>query len=190
MLDIRSVSFDTSFLLKNDPDVELVLKKLKRAGIECYVTSTVVTELDALRLNYRIDEDTYRKAMKRWHRVNAKVIDFKNRLLSGEFIRKCQESMGEHHGVGPDTIVNDCKIIVVGLKKGVDLFLSEDFHFTSKITDSVLKDITNNACKEYHQMCDEELYSVDTKTFLEAFQNGKLDLDVINERRKNIKKSH
>ena len=183
MIDIRSVSFDTSFLLNKSPDVEVVLKILKRAKINCYVTSTVITELDALRLNYRINEDTYAKAMKRWHQVNAKVIDFKNWLLSAEFIRDCQRSMGEHHGIGPDTIVNDCKIIVVGLKKGVDLFLSEDFHFTSKITDKVVKDITSNACQEYHQMCDVELYSVNTITFLKAFKDGKLDIDLINRNR-------
>jgi hypothetical protein len=48
----------------------------------------------------------------------------------------------------------------------------------------VVKDITNNACHEYQQMCDEELYRVDTKTFIAAFEDGKLNEDIFNERRK------
>ena len=188
MKEIRSVSFDTSFLLKDDHQVDKIIKKLRRDKIQCYITSTVVSELELLRVNDRIEEKLYNKATSRWHRVGAKIIDFKNRLLSAEFTRECQSSMEEHHGVKPDDIVNDCRIIVIGLKKGIDIFISEDFHFTSKITDNVLKDVTSNACKEYHQMCDEELHSLDTETFLKAYDNGKLDLKVLDSNRQSIKK--
>jgi hypothetical protein len=181
---IRSVSFDTSFLLNKDPDVEIVLKKLKQARIECYVTSTVLTELDALRMNYRINEETYQKAMKRWNVVNARVIDFKNRIVTSELNRKCQQAMGKHHDINPERIVNDCKILVVGLKNGVDLFLSEDLHFISKITDNVLKEIRSNACREYHLMCDKELFGVNTRMFLLAFNEGEFDLESYNKLRK------
>ena len=185
---IRSVSFDTSFLLKDDPDADRVIKKLKRDGISCYMTSTVISELEQLKIWNRIDERFYKKAMSRWKRVNARIIDFKNRFLSSEFGRQCVTSMEAHHGVKPEDILNDCNILVIGLKNGVDLFLSEDFHFTSKVTEDVLKDVTNNACVEYHQMCGENLYAADTKTFLKAYKKGKIDLEVLDSFRQDIKK--
>jgi len=185
---IRSVSFDTSFLLKDDPDVDRIIKELKRDRILCYMTSTVISELEQLKIWDRIDERTYKKAMSRWKRVNARIIDFKNRFLSSEFGRQCVTSMETHHGVKPEDIINDCNILVVTLKNSVDLFLSEDFHFTSKVTKNGLKDVTNNACVEYHQMCDEDLYAVDTKTFLKAYKKGKIDLEVLDIYRQDIKK--
>jgi rRNA-processing protein FCF1 len=188
MKEIRSVSFDTSFLLKDDPDVDRVIKELKRDRIPCYVTSTVISELEQLKIWNRIDERTYKKAMSRWKRVNARIIDFKNRFLSSEFGKQCVVSMEMHHGVKPEDILNDCNILVVSLKNGIDLFLSEDFHFTSKVTEDVLEDITNNACVEYHQMCDEELYAIDNKTFLKAYKKGRIDLKVIDFHRQDIKK--
>jgi hypothetical protein len=77
---------------------------------------------------------------------------------------------------------------VTSLKNGVDLFISEDFHFTSKITLDVLEEVTNNACKEYYQMCDEEMYCVDTSTFLEAYERGTINVNIVESRRQNIKK--
>lgn len=185
---IRSVSFDTSFLLKDDPDVDRVIKELKRDGIPCYMTSTVISEIEQLKIWNRIDERSYKKAMSRWKRVNARIIDFKNRFLSSELGKQCIASMETHHGVKPEDIINDCNILVVSLKNGVDLFLSEDFHFTSKVTEDVLKDMTNNACVEYHQMCGEDLFAVDTKTFLKAYEDGKIDLEVLDSYRQDIKK--
>ncbi len=182
------MSFDTSFLLKDDPKVDKVIKKLRHDVIPCFITATVRSELELLWVNGRINESIYKKALSRSQRVSAKVIDFKNRLLSAEFVRACQKSMAEHHGVKPDNIVNDCKIIVIGLKKGIDIFLSEDFHFTSKITDKVMKDVTSSACREYRQMCDDELHSLDTKTFLKVYDNGKLDLKMLQSYRQSIKK--
>jgi len=75
------------------------------------------------------------------------------------------------------------------LKNGVDLFLSEDFHFTSQITKKVISEVKNAACTEYHQMCDSRLYSIDSFTFLRAYSNGKVDLEIIQSHMKPIKKA-
>jgi hypothetical protein len=169
--------------------VDKVIKKLQKDRIPCFVTSTVISELELLKVNGRISEKRYINAMSRWKRVKAKVIDFKNRLLSSEFIKECQNSMTVHHGTRPQDIVNDCRIIVVGLQKGVDLFISEDFHFTSKRSDEVFKDITNIACQEYHIMCDEVIYTVDTKIFIDVYNNGKIDITDLQSRKLNVKKA-
>lgn len=188
MKDIRSVSFDTSFLLKNKPGVNKVLDELKRDSINCYVTATVLSELELLNQWERINKQQYKMAMSRWKRVGGQVINFKNRFLSSELKKECVNSMGEHHGVKPMDIINDCNILVTSLKNGVDLFISEDFHFTSKITLDVLEEVTNNACKEYYQMCDEEMYCVDTRTFLEAYERGTINVEIVESRKQDIKK--
>ncbi len=189
---IRSVSFDTSFLLRDDPDADKVVKHLKRGGIPCYVTSTVISELNQLKVWGRIDERAYKRAMSRWRRVGGKVIDFKNRLLSTEFREECVESMETHMDVAPKEVLNDCSIMVIGLKHGVDLFLCGDFNFTAHATEDVLREVSNNACLGYHQMCGDEMYSVNTHTFLKAYGNGTLDLDIMHaeHRRKKISKGN
>jgi hypothetical protein len=186
---IRSVSFDSSFLLRPERDVDRILKVLKRDGIESFVTSTVVSELDRLKVYGRIGDKEYSRAMSRWKRVNAKVIDFKNRLLSSAFRKECELSMGKHHGVKPDDIRNDCSILVTSLKSGIDVFLSEDFHFTSKVTTEVLDEVKNKACSEYNQMCGEELFSVNARTFERAYSRGAIDLDLVESSRVDIRKA-
>jgi hypothetical protein len=126
--------------------------------------------------------------MKRWKHTHAKLIDFKNRLFSDAFGKACMISMGKHHGVKPEDIVNDCNILVSTLKNGVDVFLSEDFHFTSKITKEVVDEVSNGACREFHMMCDTHLYSVNAETFLEAYQNGSIDLEIVEARLQSIRK--
>lgn len=185
---IRSVSFDTSFLLKVGSTADKIIRQLERDGVACFVTSTVISELQQLKVWGRIDEVTYKRAMSRWRRTNAKVIDFKNALLSSEFNRSCAISMGKHHGVRAEDIANDCKILVVGLKNGVDLFLSEDFHFTSRVTKKALEEITSKACSEYSQMCGEEMYSVNSGTFLRTYSRGAIDLDAVKSSQLDIKK--
>ncbi|HVQ00365.1 MAG TPA: type II toxin-antitoxin system VapC family toxin [Candidatus Thermoplasmatota archaeon] len=187
-LQIRSVSFDTSFLLKEDSFVDRVIEALVRDRIPCFMTATVASELEQLKVWGRITSATYRAAMKRVVHAHATVIDFKNRLLSDAFGQACVRSMGEHHGVQSPDIINDCTILVSALKNGVDLFLSEDFHFTSAITKDVITEVTSAACTEYHQMCGTMMYSIDTKTFLEAYQHGTIDLDVVRARMQSIKK--
>jgi len=187
-IPLRSVSFDTSFLLKEDQRVDEVIHMLARDKIPCFITSTVVSELEQLKVWGRISQSVYKKAMKRWTHVHATVIDFKNRLLADAFGRACVHSMETHHGVSSSDIVNDCSIIVSALKNGVDVFLSEDFHFTSQITREVIDEVTSAACSEYHQMCDKMMYSIDTRTFLEAYQHSMIDLDVVCTRMQSIRK--
>jgi hypothetical protein len=187
-MKIRSVSFDTSFLLRDNILVDKVVKKLAHDFIPCFITSTVTSELEQLKIWDRITEKDYKKAMKRWKHTHAKVIDFKNMLLSDAFGKACMVSMEKHHGVKPEDIINDCSILVSTLKNGVDVFLSEDFHFTSKITKEVVEEVSHAACNEYHIMCDTHLISVNTETFLEAYQNGIIDLEIVELRLQNIRK--
>lgn len=188
-INIRSLSFDTSFLLKNDKIVDDIIKLLKKDKVQCYITSTVVSELEQLKIWGRITQDEYIHAIKRWKNTHATVIDFRNRFLSDGFGKACIKSMEKHHGVKPNDIVNDCNILVTSLKNGVDIFLSEDFHFTSRITKKVIDEVSNTACKEFHMMCKSFLYNIDSKTFLKSYKDKKIDIDVIEKEMKFIKKS-
>jgi hypothetical protein len=178
-MQIRSVSFDTSFLLKDDPLVDLVIKKLKTDKIPCFLTSTVTSELEQLKIWDRISSKKHRIAIKRLKTTNTKVIDFKNRLLSDAFGKTCMSSMKKHLGVKVEDIANDCNILVSNLKGGIDVFLSEDYHFTSKITRKVINEVKNAACYEYHQMCGSKLYAFDTDTFLKIYYKGKININNI-----------
>jgi rRNA-processing protein FCF1 len=187
-MQVRSVSFDTSFLLKDDPLIDKIINTLRRESVPCFITSTVVSELEQLRIWGRITLDVYKHAIKRWKRVHATVIDFKNKLLSTAFGRECIVSMERHHGVKANDIANDCSILVSVLKNGVDIFLSEDFHFTSEITRDVINEVTNAACSEYHQMCQSKMYSLDANTFLKAYQNRNINIDIVRSEMKTIRK--
>ena len=187
-MQVRSISFDTSFLLKDNPLIDKVIKTLARDSVPCFITSTVVSELEQLRIWGRITLETQKRAIRRRKRVHAVVIDFKNRFLSTSFGRECIISMGKHHGVKSDDIANDCSILVSALKNGIDIFLSEDFHFTSEITRDVIDEVTNAACSEYHQMCNSKMYNVDARTFLEAYANGNIDLDIVRSKMRPIRK--
>ena len=185
---LRSVSFDTSFLLKKDLRIDEVIHLLARDKIPCYITSTVASELEQLKVWGRIPQSTYKTAMKRLAHVHATVIDFKNRLLADAFGQVCVRSMEDHHGVRSPDIINDCSIIVSALKHGVDLFLSEDFHFTSAITKDVINEVQSAACTEYQQMCETAMYSIDARTFLEAYGQAVINLDVVRLRIQTIRK--
>ena len=188
-ITIRSISFDTSLLLSYKPIIDEDIKIIKRDNIPCFLTSTVVSELEQLRVWDRISTQQYKKAIKRIKGSKANVIDFKNKFFSSAFGKVCVRSMQKHHGVNKDDIINDCNILVTNLKNGVDIFLSEDYHFTSKITKYVIEDVKNAACKEFHMMCDNSLYSVDALTFFESYGSGNIDLDIVEKRIKTIKKS-
>jgi rRNA-processing protein FCF1 len=186
---LRSVSFDTSFLLKENYRIDEIIHVLSRDKVPCFVTSTVASELEQLKVWGRITQSEYKTAMKHLTATHAAVIDFKNRLLADAFGQACVRSMGDHHGVRSPDIINDCSIIVSALKNGVDLFLSEDFHFTSAITKEVITEVTSAACTEYHQMCDRIMYSIDSRTFLDAYQHGTIDLDIVSARIQTIRKN-
>lgn len=175
----RSVSFDTSFLLKDSECIDKVVKMLRKDNIPCFVTATVMSEMEHLKVFGRIDEAKFHKATQRWKKADAKVIDFKNRLVASAINRTCVDDMEQQHGTSTEHIINDCSIITQALKNGVDFFLSEDFHFTSALTEAVIVDMEHNACKEYHMMCDEEMYAADCLTFLKAYNNGNVDTDIL-----------
>ena len=80
-MKVRSVSFDTSFLLQNKPSIDNVVKLLERDNIPCFITTTVVSELEQLKIWGRISKLDYKRAVKRRKKSHATVIDFKNRLL-------------------------------------------------------------------------------------------------------------
>ena len=185
---IRSVSFDTSFLLKESSLIDKAIKTLARDRIPCFLTSTVVSEIEQLKVWGRISPDVHKQAMKRWANAHATVIDFKNQLFSTAFGKICMQSMQRYHGAAPEHIANDCRILVSALKNGVDLFLSEDFHFTSQVTTEVIAEVQHKACSEYHQMCDTMLFSIDVTTFLTAYNRGSIDLDVVRSNMKLVRK--
>jgi len=187
-MKVRSVSFDTSFLLNKNTSIDQVIKILSHDNIPCFITTTVLSELEQLMVWGRISKKEYNMAIKRTKKTRVKIIDFKNRLLSDTLTRECVYSMQEHHGVESKNIINDCNILVKTLKNGVDIFLSQDFHFTSKITRDVIDEVSNQACTEFQMMCDTNLYSIDAITFLEAYQMREIDIDVVNSRIKSIKK--
>jgi rRNA-processing protein FCF1 len=175
---LRSVSFDTSFLLKEKPQIDDIIKLLTKDNVPCFITSTVVSELEQLRIWDRITADQHKMAIHRWKKTKGKIIDFKNRFLSDTFVKKCMISMKTYHGVSENNIANDCTILISTLKNGIDVFLSEDFHFTSKITRQVIDDIASYACKEFYQMCGTSLYAVDAQTFLRSYQQGMFDVTI------------
>jgi hypothetical protein len=177
---LRSVSFDTSFLLRDIQDVDAIIKNLAHYNIPAFITATVLSELEQLKIWGRITPTTYKTAMKRIRTSKATVIDFTNRLLANTFGAACTHSMEEHLGVRSDHVVNDCRIMITTLKNGINLFLSEDYHFTSPLTNQVIKDVTNAACSEFHQLCTTtQLFSVNSATFLRIYKDGKVDLDLL-----------
>jgi rRNA-processing protein FCF1 len=186
--EIRSISFDTSFLLKDSFYTDEVIKKILRDNIRCFVTSTVVSELEQLKIWGRISFKDWKKAFYKIKKLNAEVIDFRNRLLSDGFGKICMNSMKQHHGIKENDIKNDCDIITTTLKKGIDFILSEDYHFTSKITKDVINDITHETCKEFSLMCDSSIYMIDSRSFYKAYNDRRIDIDYIESNMKSIRK--
>jgi hypothetical protein len=185
---LRSVSFDTSFLLKDKPEIDQCIKMISKDYVPCFLTTAVVSELEQLKVWGRISVSQYKKAISRWKKARSQIIDFHNRLLSDAFAKECMISMEKYHGVSEENIVNDCNILVSTLKHGVDVFLSEDFHFTSKITQNVIDEITNAACTEFHQMCETGLYAIDAQTFVLTYDHGFIDIEMITSLMQNVRK--
>jgi rRNA-processing protein FCF1 len=185
---LRSVSFDTSFLLKDNSLIDTVIGRISKDAIPSFITSTVISELEQLKIWGRISSEQHKMAIHRWKKTNGKIIDFKNRFLSDVFAKECIYSMKVHHGVSEKDIANDCNILVSTLKNGVDVFLSEDFHFTSKITQQVIDEVANAACKEYHQMCGARLYAVDASNFYRSYSQGSFDVSIAMDMMQSIRK--
>jgi hypothetical protein len=75
---IRSTSFDTSFSVKDDVSIDLVIKAVARDHIPNFIAATVASELEKLKIWGCITESTFKKAKKRWTHTHATIIDFKN----------------------------------------------------------------------------------------------------------------
>jgi predicted nucleic acid-binding protein len=187
-MEIRSISFDTSFLLHKDTKVDRVISILEKDKVPTYISTTVLYEIETLMLNGRIDDETYQKSNERWKRLESKMLDFQSHFLSERANDQCVASMRKNHGVPRKEIFNDCQIITESMIGGVDVFVSEDYHFTSKLTENVLDDIVHIACKEYKEFCEGRLYTMDTKTFLKAYADKKIDLDIVKSKKKLVKK--
>ena len=112
IIQIRSISFDTSFLLKNNISIDTVIKMIAKDKIDCFITSTVISELEQLKIWGRTSSSVYKNAIKRYKKAHATVIDFKNRFLSNAFGRTCILSMEKHHGIKSEDIANDCNILI------------------------------------------------------------------------------
>jgi GNAT superfamily N-acetyltransferase len=186
--EVRSVSFDTSFLMRLDPAVDRILKFLSKDAVPCFVTGTVLSEIEQLKVWRRVSPGQYELAMARWHRVGAKPIDFNNRLLESEMGRRCTISMEKMHGIGSSDIRNDCSAVMTALKNGVDVFLSEDWHLTSRVTDEVLRGVSAGACTEYKMMCGPELHALNARTFLAAYSHRHLDMEKADALRRDMRK--
>jgi len=186
--DVRSASFDTSFLLRLDPAVDRALKVLAKDRIPCFVTGTVLSEIEQLKVWGRIPPGQYELAMERWKRVGAKIINFRNRLVETDIGRRCLVSMERYHGVKPEDVRNDCTVIAAALAHDVDLFLSEDWHLTSRVTDEVLREMIDGGCAEYGIMCGEHIHALPARIFLEVYSDGRLDLDRLADLRRDVRK--
>jgi len=187
--DVRSISFDTCFLLRNDPLIDRVLKMLRKDGIPCFVTSTVISEMEQLKVWGRVSEREFIKGMSRWRNVNAKVIDFRNSLLTSALHQECTLTMEKYHGVNESDIRNDCNIIITNLKNGIDFFLSEDYHFTSRVTDDALEEMTSHTCTEFKQICGEDLYCLNAAAFVRVYERGQIDLEKLSALKRNVRKA-
>jgi ribosomal protein S18 acetylase RimI-like enzyme len=186
--DVRSVSFDTSFLLKLDPVVDRALKMLLRDGVPCYITGTVLSEIEQLKAWGRVPPGQYELAMARWRRVRAKPIDLINRLLGTEMGRRCAAAMERYHGVKQGDIHNDCSLVVSALANGVDVFLSEDWHLTSRVTDEVLRETADGGCVEYGLMCGGHLHAIPSAIFVQVYSEKGLDLEKLETLRRDVRK--
>ena len=70
-LNIRSISFDTSFLLKDSFFVDEAIKKISRDDIKCFITSTVISELEQLKIWGRISFKEWKKAFMKIKKLNG-----------------------------------------------------------------------------------------------------------------------
>jgi ribosomal protein S18 acetylase RimI-like enzyme len=185
---VRSVSFDTSFLLKLDPAVDRVLRVLARDSVPCFVTATVLSEIERLNAWGRLPPGQYELAVRRCRRAKAKPVDLKNRLAATEIGRRCARSMERYHGVKPDDVTNDCAVLASSLSSGVDLFLSEDWHLTSRVTDEVIREMADAGCAEYSLMCGGTLYAITARVFLKAYSGRRLDTEAVEALRRDVRK--
>jgi len=167
---IKSVLFDTSFLLNNSPDVDKIITILRSDRVSCYISRTIQSEIDNLYYVGRISRQKYTKGLARCRKARAILLDSDHNFLQGSMALECTLSMTQEHSTTPRGVHNDCSILTSSLYNYIDLILSEDFHFTSKRTDKVVDSVIDMTCERFDKLCggsheagcQEELKGVET----------------------------
>lgn len=185
---ISSVLFDTSFLLKESPDIDTIIKMLHRDGISCYISPTIKSELDDLYYVGRISEKQHKKATKRCMKSRVDSIVARRNYLHESMTEECTVSMSKEHGVAPKDVRNDCNILTSGLSHDIDMILAEDYHFTSKYTEKVVETVSDRICDRFGKLCDSEIVLLNKDTFLAAYREHKVDLDVVESMKQRVRK--
>ena len=128
------------------------------------------------------------RAVSRYKKAGSKNIEMPHNYLQESMTHECSLSMNSEHGVEPKDVRNDCNILTSGLKNHIDMILSEDFHFTSKYTDNVVDDVCGKTCDRFHKLCECDIILINRKTFLAAYGQGSIDLDVVTDMKPAIRK--
>ena len=186
---ITNILFDTSFLLNNSPDIDEIIKTLRRDRIQCFTSSTVLSELEYLYTMGRISREQNNRAVSRYKKAGSKNIEMPYNYLQESMTRECSLSMNSEHGAEPKDVRNDCNILTSGLNNNIDLILSEDFHFTSKYTDRVVDTVCGKTCDRFHKLCECDIILVNRKTFLAAYRQGSINLDIVSEMKPDVRKA-
>ena len=186
--NISSVLFDTSFLLKESSDIDTIIKILHRDKISCYISPTIQTELDNLYYVGRISENQHKKATKRCMKSRVSSIVTRRNYLHDSMTEECTVSMSKEHGVAPKDVRNDCNILTSGLSHDIDMILAEDYHFTSKYTEKVVETVSGRICDRFGKLCDSEIVLLNKDTFLAAYREHKVDLDVVESMKQRVRK--
>jgi hypothetical protein len=186
---ITKVLFDTSFLLKDSPDIDEIIKILHRDGISCYISSAIQTELDNLYYFGRISSEQYNRAVSRCGKARAGNIEGARNYLEKSITKECTISMNLEHGVDAKDVRNDCSILTSSLNNHIDLILSEDFHFTSKYTGNVVNTVCEKTCDRFQRLCECDILALNKDTFLASYKESTVDLDIAESMKHNIRKN-
>ena len=184
---IESVLFDTSFLLNDSPDVDKIIKILHRGRVSCYISRTIQSEMDDLYYAGRISKQKYTRGLARCRKARASLLDSDRNFLQGSMTRECTVSMAQEHGTAPRDVHNDCSILTSSLYNYIDLILSEDFYFTSKHTDKVVDSVIDMTCERFDKLCGGDVILLNKDGFLAAYQNGQVDLDVVEAMKQDVR---
>jgi hypothetical protein len=188
--NVTKVLFDTSFLLKDSPDIDVIIKILRKDRISCYISSTIKTELDNLYYFGRISSEQYKRAISRYRKAKIGNIEDARNFLGESITKECTISMKLEHGVDSKDVGNDCSILTSSLNNHVDLILSEDFHFTSKYTDNVVNTVCERTCNRFQKLCECDILALNKDTFLASYKGSMVDLDIAESMKHNIRKNN
>jgi len=187
--EIKSSLLDTSFLLKSTDVINSILQTLTNDKVHRFITKTIYREIETLFLVGRIGLEEYDRAIARYKGFKCRLIAQESEERDHAIREKCIISMEEHHGVRRENIRNDCSILATAIDNNIDLVLSEDFHFTSRVTDRVVKELCDKSCPIYQRICNSDIILINKDTFMMAYSSRKVDLDLIEKIKENVIKS-